>query len=151
MTYTFDSIDAQDEQEIRALILEHSWMLDRGDVSRLAELYTPEGALRGLEQPLEGRAAIAEWSRRRVTLTDRVSRHVHVNVRLMPSRLDEITGSLITLLYRHDGGVQGAGPVVPFVISDYDDVYHRHEGQWLIHSRTMTRVFVDSARVDGSK
>ena len=151
MTSTDVSITLDDEQEIRALIVEHAWALDHGDVTKLPELYTPDGALRGLEQPLKGRAAIAEWAQWRATLTDRVSRHVHVNIRLRRSGPDEVVGSLITLLYRHDSGGGGVASMVPFSVSDYDDVYRRHDGRWLIHARTMTRVFADPARVGTAK
>ncbi len=134
-----------DASEIQALITEHAWVLDRGDVRDLPRLYTDDGVLLGLEEPLHGRPAIAQWAERRATLTGRRSRHVHTNVRLVTAGGAEARGTMVTLLYRHEG--DGLGSTVPLSVSDYDDSYRRVDGQWLIARREMRRAFVDPARV----
>lgn len=136
-----------DAEQIQALITEHAWVLDRGDVRDLPRFYTDDGVLLGLEEPLHGRPAIEQWAERRAALTGRRSRHVHTNVRLAAADTgaDTASGTMVTMLYRHEG--EGLGATVPLSVSDYDDIYRRVDGRWLIARREMRRAFADPDRV----
>jgi len=139
------AVDPAVESELHRLITEHAWILDRGNILDLPGLYTDDGVLLGLEQPLQGRDQIQAWSQKRAALTTRTSRHVHANVRFQHVAEDVVHGTLVTLLFRHEGN--GLGSSTPLSVSDYDDTYQRVEGRWLLRRREMTRVFVDGTRI----
>lgn len=141
-------VDLAVDAELRRLIAEHAWMLDRGNVLDLPELYTQDGVLLGLEQPLHGRAQIQAWSRQRATITTRTSRHVHANIRFDQVADDLVHGTLVTMLFRHEG--DGLGSSTPLSVSDYDDTYQLIDGRWLLQRRQMTRAFADSTRAPAS-
>lgn len=138
-------VDPTVDAELRRLIAEHAWILDRGNVLDLPQLYTEDGVLLGLEQPLHGRAQIEAWSRKRAAITTRTSRHVHANIRFDQVADDLVHGTLVTMMFRHEG--DGLGSSTPLSVSDYDDTYRRIEGRWLLQRREMRRAFVDSTRV----
>lgn len=137
-------VDASVDAQLRRLIAEHAWILDRGNVLDLPRLYTEDGILVGLDKPLVGRTAIAKWSRERAALTTRRSRHVHANIRFDQLNDELVLGTLVTTLYRHEG--DGLGSSTPLSVSDYDDAYALVDGQWLLQRREMTRAFVDHTR-----
>lgn len=132
---------------IEDLVTEHAWVLDHGDPATLPDLYTDDGELLGLGQPLRGRADLTRWAANRATMTERTSRHVHTNLRLQTVAAGEARGSLITLLYRHDG--EGSGPTWPMLVLDYADRYRQMSDEtWRFESRSISRVFVDRTRGD---
>lgn len=137
-------VTAEVRAGIEELVAEHAWVLDHGDPRLLPELYTDEGQLLGLGDPLVGRAALQRWADRRATLTERTSRHVHTNLRLRSGEDGTVGGTLMTLLYRHDG--EGTGPSWPMLVLDYTDVYARDGDRWLFASRSIERVFTDPDR-----
>jgi hypothetical protein len=127
------------------LVHEHAWVLDRGDPRQLPQLYTEDGELLGLGEPLRGRAALQRWADARATI-DRVSRHVHSNLRVWTDADGGLRGSVITTLYRHDG--PGGGEPHPVMVLDYDDRYAvDDDGTCRFRSRQITRVYVDHERV----
>ena len=69
---------------IEELVAEHAWLIDHGRAGELPDLYTPNGRLLGVGDPLEGRAAITAWRARRAAMRGRTSRHVCGNPRLAP-------------------------------------------------------------------
>lgn len=141
-------VDAQTRAAVEDLVVEHAWVLDHGDPRDLPDLYTEDGELLGLGEPLVGRAALDGWAQQRAELTERVSRHVHTNLRLTVDDTGTVRGYVMTLLYRHDG--EGAGPTWPFLVLDYSDVYARlDDGSYRFASRSIERVFVDDTRADG--
>lgn len=141
-------IEAQVRADIHALIMEHSWVLDHGNPAELADMYTDDGVLVGLEKPLVGRESLLQWGAWRAGLKGRTSRHVHTNVRL--SLEDGVyCGVVNTMLYRYEG--EGVGHTVPFLVSDYHDTYENVDGRWLIAHRDMRRVFVDADRQAGPR
>jgi ketosteroid isomerase-like protein len=133
---------------IEDLVADHAWVLDHGDPRNLPDLYTQDGRLLGLGQPLEGRAALQQWAEQRAQLTERTSRHVHTNLRLRAGEAGTVEGTVTTLLYRHDG--PGTGPAWPMLVLDYTDVYaEQGDGRWLFASRSIQRVFLDQTREVG--
>ncbi|MFG2091610.1 MULTISPECIES: nuclear transport factor 2 family protein [unclassified Spirillospora] len=134
---------------LNELITRHAWVLDHGDPRDLGSLYTEDGSLIGLGEPLVGRAAIDRWALERAEITDRTSRHVHTNVRITVDDDGVHHGLMTTLLFRHDG--EGPGPTTPFIVNDYQDTYRQEpDGTWLIAERVMRRVFIDGSRIGGT-
>ncbi len=133
-------IDVQDRQEIESLIYNHAWIQDNNDTEQLAELYLKDGRLHGIGPDRKGRAAIAEFGRKRHTPPDRIARHVCTNVRLTPLGDGRIKGHLYITLYRHVGG--DLGPADPCALADAHDVYARDEkGQWKFSERRLELIF----------
>lgn len=139
------SVDAETRAAIEDLIVEHAWILDHGDPRDLPTLYTAEGELLGLAAPLVGQEALQRWADERAAMTQRTSRHVHTNLRLTRGADGDVTGNVMTLLYRHDG--DGTGPSWPFLVLDYTDAYSRmDDGSYRFVRRSIERVFVDATR-----
>ena len=122
------------------LVVEHSWLIDHGYADSVPELYTDDASLLGIGEDLVGRDAIAEWSRRRVAMRDRTSRHVCTNLRLTATAPDRAAGTVLLTLYRHDG--EAAGPPLPLLVGEFDDRYERGaDGRWRFAERRFSSVF----------
>jgi hypothetical protein len=132
------------KSQIDDLITEHAWVLDHGDPAALADLYVEDGELLGLVEPLVGRDAIRAWGVERAKL-DRVSRHVHTNLRVVLGEDDRLLGNVMTLLYRQDGAEKS--PTFPILVLDYDDEYALSEGRYKFVRRQITRIFTDHQRL----
>ncbi len=127
-------------EAVEALVAEHAWLIDHGQADRISELYAEDGKMYGVGPDLIGRDAIAAWSLSRAAMRDRVSRHVCTNLRLVPVSEDEVHGTSILAVFRHDG--PGARPTVPFMVGDCEDVFRRGaDGAWRIAERRMTPAF----------
>jgi hypothetical protein len=145
---TSAAIDAADHQEIIALVHQHAWLQDGPDTERLAELYLEDGRLYGIGPERKGRAAIAEYGRKRAALKGRTARHVVSNHRLWPLEDGRIGGHLIVTLYRHDGD----GPWTPEVcaIADAHDIYGRYkDGHWKLAERRLELILESEAHKRG--
>lgn len=144
---TFTTVPAEWRASVEDLVAEHAWVLDRGDPRKLPDLYEPSGELIGLGEPLVGRAALERWAEHRAGI-QRISRHVHTNLRLWIDSAGQVRGNLLTLLYRYDGSATGpVGPTWPALVLDYDDVYAINGDRCRFQRREITRVFVDTERV----
>lgn len=139
-----DRVSAEVKSQIDDLITEHAWVLDHGDPATLADLYLEDGELLGLAEPLIGQAAIRAWGVERAKL-DRVSRHVHTNLRVVSDPDGSLRGSVMTLLYRQDGA--DVSPTYPVLVLDYEDRYALDGGRYRFARRQITRIFVDEARL----
>jgi hypothetical protein len=139
-----DTVSAVIKSEVDDLVTEHAWILDHGDPATLADLYTDDGELLGLAEPLVGRDAIRGWGVERAKL-DRVSRHVHTNLRVRAGVGDRVLGSVMTLLYRQDG--VDVSPTYPVLVLDYDDEYALSDGRYRFARRRITRIFLDRERL----
>ncbi len=127
-------------EAVEALVAEHAWLIDHGQADEIAELYTEDGSMHGVGPDLIGRDAIAAWSVNRAAMRDRVSRHVCTNFRLVPVADDEVHGTLILTVFRHDG--VGQRVTLPFMVGDCEDIYRRgDDGTWRIARRRITPAF----------
>lgn len=127
-------------QAIADLVVEHSWLIDHGFADRVPDLYTENASLLGIGEDLMGREAVAEWSRRRVAMRERTSRHVCTNLRVIADRSDRARGTVLVTLYRHDG--EPAGPALPLLIGEFGDHYERGaDGRWRFAERRFSSVF----------
>lgn len=126
---------------IEALVAEHAWMIDHGEAARIAELFTEDGRLTGLGPDLIGRDAIEAWGAARAAMTERTSRHVCTNLRLVPRGEGLVEGHAILTVFRHDGSE--AGRPLPFAVADYADIYRLgDDGHWRFGERNLTTVFI---------
>ena len=127
-------------EALEALVMDHAWLIDQGRADEIPRLYTEDGSLHGVGPDLVGRDAIAAWSVNRAAMRDRVSRHVCTNFRLVPVSDDEVHGTSILTVFRHDGA--GQRGTTPFMVADCDAVYRRgDDGTWRIARRRLTPAF----------
>ena len=134
-----DPVEPMARQAIEQLVAEHAWLIDHGQAERIAALYTADARVLGIGPDKVGRAAIQAWAAERQAMTERRSRHVQTNLRLVAVSADEYRGTVVLTLYRHDGATF-AGPV-PLMVAEYDDVYRREEGVWRFAERRLSVLF----------
>lgn len=131
--------------EVRQLIVNFAWGIDRGNPALAAAQFVADGrlVLPNLTDPqagpveYRGRDAIrARWENR-INIT---TRHAFVNVSLLQKTATEIAGTMLLLGYRHVGS--GIGDTIPALISDFDDLIVRDsDGHWRFAERRVTVVF----------
>ncbi len=126
---------------IEALIHEHAWFIDHGQADRVVELFTDDARLLGIGADKIGRDAIAQWAADRAAMTERCSRHVQSNIRLVAAAgPDQVEGTVLLTLYRFDG--PGMGQPSPMLVAEYEDQYRRcPDGRWRFAQRRLTTVF----------
>ncbi|WP_428394361.1 nuclear transport factor 2 family protein [Lichenicoccus sp.] len=125
---------------IEALIHEHAWLIDHGQADRIVDLYTDDARLFGIGADKVGRDAISRWAAERAAMTERCSRHVQSNIRLVSNGAGQVQGTVLLTLHRFDG--PGLGPPVPLLVAEYDDLYrHCDDGIWRFAQRRLTTVF----------
>ena len=133
-------LDPGMHQALEALVIEHSWLIDHGRAGKAAALYADDGCVYGIGSDKVGRPAISAWLDARQATTDRRSRHVISNVRFAPVAADEVHGSAVLTLFRHDGA--GPGSATPLLVAEYEDVFRRGaDGTWQFASRRLTTLF----------
>jgi hypothetical protein len=136
-------IDAQVRCDIEALIYEHAWLIDHHQSERLADLYTENGRLHGIGMDHSGREALAKYGAERAKLTNRRSRHLYSNLRLIPLGPDRVTGVVTITLFRHDGP---DGLPEPTGVADAHDIYVRGaDGRWRFEERRLELLFESEA------
>ena len=73
-------------------------------------------------------------------MTERRSRHVQSNLRLVPVSAIECRGTVVLTLYRHDG--PGKAEPAPLMVAEYDDVYRKGpDGTWRFAERRLSVLF----------
>jgi hypothetical protein len=125
--------------EIEALVNEYAWRIDHGHADRLHELYTDDGCFEALDIRCVGREELQRWGVARAKMEHRTTRHVFTNLRLVFESEDRICGTVIITLYRRDNAP--LGPADLLAVGDYDDVYVRSNGKWLIRERKLNLIF----------
>jgi hypothetical protein len=138
-------LNAQTRADIEALNAEFAWLIDRGDSSKVADLFIEAGRYgRSTGETSVGRDEIRLAYSARIARGPRTSRHVFTNLRLEQIAPGRVRGTLILTLYARD-----ALPPIPaqvLFIADYDDIYCLCEdGRWRYESRLVTRVCTSEA------
>jgi len=133
-------VDPDTRQAIEQLVAEHAWLIDHGQADRIDTLYAGDARVLGIGPDKVGQAAIQAWAAERAAMTDRRSRHVQSNLRLVAVSPDECRGTVVLTLYRHDG--PGKADPALLMVAEYDDVYRKREdGVWLFEERRLSILF----------
>lgn len=142
-------MDALIRVQIEALIAEFAWLIDRGDSSKVADLFTEDGRYgRSTGQASVGRDAIRAAYGARLARGPRTSRHVYTNLRLESVAPKRVRGSCILTLFAEDG--VPPLPADPLLVADYDDEYVLcDDGQWRFQSRIVSWIFTSEATKRG--
>jgi hypothetical protein len=130
--------------ELEAFLAEFAYRIDRGDPQTVADLFTPNGQyIWEGHGASAGRDAIRATYARRSSLGVRTARHLFTNLRFERSGAQVVATSIL-LLFAENG--PPPHPAIPLLLADVDDIFVQLEGRWLLTSRRLTDIFVDSRR-----
>jgi hypothetical protein len=134
------------ERDCERLTHRYCRFADRGEASRLAELFTEDGLFELPDLRLRGRKEIAGTFARREALTELRTLHLCTNIDVEVEDETTARGWVNLCLFRRWAAGDGdlAVPVTaPALVATYDDVYARVDGHWLIAARTQHVLFAD--------
>ena len=136
------------ERDCARLTHRYCRFADRGEASRLAELFTEDGLFRTPGMVLRGRAEIAHTFAEREALTDLQTLHLCTNIDVEVLDATTARGWVNLCLFRRWRDAGSTAPVpqtAPSLVASYDDRYARVDGRWLMASRVQRVVFADPA------
>ncbi|MCW3011561.1 MAG: nuclear transport factor 2 family protein [Solirubrobacterales bacterium] len=138
------------ERACERLLVDYCRLVDFGQASRIANLFTEDGRWEGTDLVLGGREEIRAWFTKREQLTRRVSRHLCTNVGVDVLSASEAESRCFLVNYRHDraeGDLTMPAPMaVPKFVGELHDTFRRTHDGWRFASR---RVDVAFARARG--
>jgi hypothetical protein len=128
------------ERACERLILDFVHRLDLGEPASVAELFTEDGWWEwpppGDGRRSEGREALGKYFGSRPP--DKLSRRIMSNIRVTVTSKDTAEATSYFTTYRIEGWTGGMVPAGPPVqVGNYEDVFRRVEGRWLLASRTL--------------
>jgi len=132
------SLSAEDRLDIQQLLSEYSFHEDTGAAEEWAALFTRNGTFQGGgdKAPITGRAALAEFARRRWEEKPEVRSRAHwvCNIIIEPTE----TGAHVSSYQMNVDKIE-AGYVVSGVSGKSDEVC-REDGRWRFEKRTVVPV-----------
>ena len=131
-------IDVKVRAEIEALLTEQCYLIDRGMLDRLPDLFTEGGvfAIPGVE--MKGRDQIRAAMAKRPE--NRIASHAISNVRLVEDGPDRVLSEFTLTVHRFDG--EAPGPATPLVVGFVKQVIVREaDGHWRLAEHRLTPMF----------
>ena len=135
----------QDIFECQQLIAAYCQLIDHGEATKTADLFTEDGVLQFTREVWTGRDQIRTGMGSREAMTERISRHVCNNFLVTAASEDKITATTYLTLYRADvepgekvGRIEG-----PAVLGEYQDTFVKTAEGWRIAKR-ITRIDLTS-------
>ncbi|WP_187368961.1 nuclear transport factor 2 family protein [Baekduia soli] len=133
------------ERACERLIVDYARLVDFGNASGIADLFTEDGVWIGSDLHLDGREAIREWFVEREALSRRVSRHVFTNIGVDVLSPDEAQSICYMINYRRDrrdGGdeLPVAGDI-PKWVGECHDRFARTADGWRFTQRRVEVAF----------
>jgi uncharacterized protein (TIGR02246 family) len=136
------------ERECERLVTRYCHVIDHGEASRVADLFTEDGIWRAPGVVHQGIDKIRSAFTAREETRERMSRHVCNNGLIEVVDEDHATGVVYLTLYRHDGDEQRR--VSPLegaeMVGEYRDRFVRTAQGWRIAERSTHVSFLRSAR-----
>ena len=129
------------ERDCAALITRYTHLVDEGQASGVAELFTPDGVWASPEATLEGQEAIRAAFLRREQ-SGRRSRHVCTNVAIDVEDEGSASGLCYLTLFRTDAEGTPARGTAPDLVGVYRDRFVRTPEGWRFSSRRTEVTFV---------
>ena len=144
------------ERACERLVYEYAWLVDSGNASGVADLFTDDGEWLGADgRGMRGNIEIRQAFAGRQGLTRRQSRHVMTNVRIDYDGGDRAAGTAYLLNYRHDAdgdvAAQPAPADHPKFVGDYHLTFRRTPSGWRIETLRFDLVFLRQRRAAQEK
>lgn len=135
-----ESIERDVVQALYEFIAEFAFRIDYQDGLSVPELFCPDGYYESDGRRATGRDAIRAAYTKRAALGPRTSRHIFTNIRVSRSEDGQYSGTSLMLLFAENG--VPPLPAVPLLVADVNDRYEIVDGEVLLHSRTLSSVFI---------
>lgn len=141
-------MDAQAELEIHHACLKlatrYCHVIDHGEGSKVADLFTEDGVWTSVENTMDGKDAIRAGFTARQDNKARMSRHVCHNFLLDIESETRAQGCVYLTLYRVDGDPDRKWSELngPNLVGEYRDTFVKTEKGWLIERRETVANFV---------
>lgn len=140
MTTTEQLVSDTDHVQLERLALELSWRVDTSTAASIPELFTADGTLNTLGDPVVGHDALRAWGELMDTDSPIAGvRHVLTNLRFTADGPDRATGTLYVTAYL-PGAPEGQA-TLPLVMGQRTDQYVRTPDGWKIESRVFQPFF----------
>jgi uncharacterized protein (TIGR02246 family) len=132
------------ERECERLVTRYCHIIDHGEASRVAELFSEDGTWRGPGVVMQGIEQIRVGFAAREANRARMSRHVCNNLLIDVVDEDNATGVVYLTLYRHDGDEKRRVSPLEGVelVGEYRDRFVRTPDGWRIADRSTHVSFV---------
>jgi len=132
------------ERACARLVTQYCHLVDHGEASRIADLFTDDGVWASPENTMTGRAEIARGFSARERNQRRMSRHVCNNLLVDVESETAASGVVYLTLYRHDGEEgRATSPVgAPALVGEYRDAFEKTADGWRFKRREIVVSFV---------
>lgn len=134
-----------DERACERLIMQYTHLVDSGNASGIADLFTTDGVWCTDEFSMDGQEGIRAGFERREAVARRQSRHVCTNVVITVDG-DTAAGLCYLVNFRHDsetGTAEKPAPAdVPKYVGEYHDTFARTPEGWRFQRRYCDMAFV---------
>jgi hypothetical protein len=135
-------VDDTDHVQLQRLAIELSWRLDNGLGWTIPELFTEDGSIATLGEPVVGHEALGAWGRMMDSDESPIPgvRHVLTNLRFTADGPDRATGTVYVTAYL--AGAPEGMATLPFAMGVCTDHYLRTEDGWKVVSRVFEPSFM---------
>lgn len=125
------------ELECARLVARYCHLVDHGEASKIADLFTVDGVWTAPGVEMNGRAQLSAGFSAREQNTSRKSKHVCNNLLVDVIDEDHAEGTVYLTLYRHDSNdTQAIAPLEgPVLVGEYRDRFVRTDAGWRFQRR----------------
>ncbi|WP_432180480.1 nuclear transport factor 2 family protein [Streptomyces sp. NBC_00063] len=117
--------------------------IDHRKGSQASEFFVSDAELRFSQRTFRGTGEINSVYAGRAARGPRVSRHVVANLHVTAAGFDWASAVSTLILFADDG--EAPRPhTTPALVADVTDSFERHDGCWLIRSRRIDHLFIES-------
>lgn len=135
-----------DHVQLTRLVTELAWLVDNRRSSAFGELVTEDAVMDiGGDEPLRGRAAIADWGLRMETPPWNSIHHAVANARFVEDGPDAAIGSTLLIVFVDTDGTR---PSVPMFVGEDHDRFVRTDQGWRLASRSWTELYSRGGSID---
>lgn len=129
------------ERECERLVVAYTHLVDFGEATNVADLFTEDGTWSAPGVAMKGREQIREGFATREDMP-RMSKHVCTNLKVDVLDEDHAEGVVYLTLYRADTGNGLARIDGPMLVGHYRDEFARTEDGWRFASRHTELTFI---------
>jgi hypothetical protein len=127
-------------EELGDLITAFGWYADHGEAIKIPDLFTEDGRISAPGMDVEGLANLTELFEGRAKQTDRLSRHLWSNMKIL-SASDKRIELVVTATNYIGSGDKPATPETYVVGDSYETFEKNSEGAWRFKERRLDLIF----------